>query len=252
MTITEFPNIQKVQPSARKSQEKTDHEGHRQRLRQQFLEHGLDSFSDITALEFLLFYAIPRQDTNPIAHRLLNAFDSLSGVFAASAEDLMRVGGLSENTAVLIKLTTEMARRQQINRVNMDNILNTTRKCGDFLMPYFFGATEEMVYLLSLDAKCKVLGCTKLFTGTINSTSLSTRSVVECALRTKATSVVLAHNHTSGIAVPSQEDLRTTETVSHALELMGVLLADHIVVADDDYVSMLDSGFIRHPSQNIF
>lgn len=243
------PDYAAVPGTPKKDKTKNIHSGHRERLRKKFLEHGLDSFPDVNALELLLFYAIPRQDTNPIAHRLLDAFESLAGVFAASTEDLMRLGGLSENAAALLKLTTEMARRQQISRASMDNILNTTRKCGDFLVPYFFGATEEMVYLLSLDAKCKVLGCTKLFTGTINSTSLSVRSVVECALRTKATSVVLAHNHTSGIAVPSQEDLHTTEAVSHALQIVGVLLADHIVVADDDYVSMLDSGFLRHPCQ---
>lgn len=248
MTFTEVSTA--LEP-AKKPDEKGIHHGHRERMRKQFLEHGLDSFSDVAVLEFLLFYAVPRQDTNALAHRLLILFDSLAGVFSASIEDLMRVGKLSENTATLIKLVPEAARRQQINRVNMDNILNTTRKCGDFLMPYFFGATDEMVYLLSLDAKCKVLSCTKLFTGTINSANLSTRSVVECALRTKATSVVLAHNHTSGIAVPSQEDIRTTETVAHALELMGILLADHIIVADDDYVSMLDSNLIHHPSQSL-
>ena len=223
---------------------KNIHSGHRERLRQKFLTHGLDAISDINVLELLLFYAIPRQDTNPIAHRLLDAFDSLPGVFDASTEDLMKEGGLTENAAALIKLTTAVARRQQICRANMEHILNSTQKCGDYLVPYFLGATEEMVYLLALDAKCKVLGCTRLFTGTINSANLSVRSVVEYALRVKASSVVLAHNHTSGIAVPSQEDIRTTEVVIKALNMVDVLLADHIVVADEDYVSMAESGLL--------
>lgn len=234
-----------VQASTSSAQpKKVSHDGHRERLRKKFLSHGLDAIADINVLELLLFYAIPRQDTNPIAHRLLDAFDSLAGVFDASVEDLMKQGGLTENAAALIKLTTAVARRQQICRANMEHILNSTQKCGDYLVPYFFGATEEMVYLLALDAKCKVLGCTKLFTGTINSANLSVRSVVEYALRVKASSVVLAHNHTSGIAIPSQEDIRTTEVVIKALDMVDVLLADHIVVADEDYVSMAESGIL--------
>jgi DNA repair protein RadC len=228
------------------SKEKNIHSGHRQRLRQQFVEGSMDALSDVQVLELLLFYAIPRRDTNPIAHQLLDAFDSLSGVFDATLEELMDHGNLSQNAAMLLKLVPAVARRQQMDRVRTDRILDTTQKCGQFLVPYFYGATEEQVYLLALDAKCKVLGCTKLFSGTMNSVSLTARSVVECALRLKATSVVLAHNHPSGIAVPSSEDIATTQCVIQALELVGVLLADHIVVADDDYVSMLDSGFLSH------
>lgn len=220
------------------------HGGHRQRLRQQFLTHGLDSLHDVNVLELLLFYAVPRQDTNPIAHRLLDRFGSLSRVFDASLEELMEQGGLTENAAALIKLLPAVARRQQLSRSDLGSILGTTRQCGDYLVPYFYGATDEMVYLLGLDAKCKVLGCVQLFQGTVNYAHLSTRRVVEAALKMKATSVVLAHNHTSGIAVPSQEDIQTTHAISHALDLVGVLLADHIVVADDDYVSMAESGLL--------
>ena len=98
--------------------------------------------------------------------------------------------------------------------------------------------------MLALDAKCKVLGCTKLYTGTVNSAGLSVRSVVEYALRMKASSLVLAHNHPSGIAIPSQEDIRTTKAVAEALDTVDVLLADHIVVADGDFVSMAESGML--------
>lgn len=220
------------------------HSGHRQRLRQQFLTHGLDSLHDVNVLELVLFYAVPRQDTNPIAHRLLDRFGSLSRVFDASLEELMEQGGLTENAAALIKLLPAVARRQQLSRSDLGSVLSTTRQCGDYLVPYFYGATDEMVYLLGLDAKCKVLGCVQLFQGTVNYAHLSTRRVVEAALKMKATSVVLAHNHTSGIAVPSQEDIQTTHAISHALDLVGVLLADHIVVADEDYVSMAESGLL--------
>ncbi len=220
------------------------HGGHRKRLRQSFLTGGLDPISDVNALELLLFYAIPRQDTSPIAHRLLTQFGSLPGVFDASIEDLMHHGGLTENAATLIKLTIALSRRQQLRRADMEHILSTTQQCGEYLIPYFYGATEEMVYLLALDGKCKVLGCSKLFTGTVNSAGLSVRSVVEYALRSKATSIVLSHNHTSGIAIPSQEDIEATKTIADALAMVDVLLADHIIVADGDFVSMAESNLM--------
>lgn len=221
------------------------HSGHRQRLKEQFLTYGMDPIHDVNVLELVLFYAIPRQDTNPIAHRLLSTFGSLAAVFDASVEELTGKGGLSRNAATLIKLIPAAARRQQLSRASGNQILDSTQKCGDYLVPFFFGAVQEEVYMLGLDAKCKVLGCVKLSSGSVNSAGLSIRRVVESALSMKASSVVLAHNHTSGIAVPSQEDIRTTHSIAHALDLVGVYLADHVVVADEDYVSMAESGLMQ-------
>ena len=219
------------------------HSGHRQRLKEQFLTYGMDPIHDVNVLELVLFYAIPRQDTNPIAHRLLSTFGSLAAVFDASVEELTGKGGLSKNAATLIKLIPAAARRQQLSRVSGNQILDSTQKCGDYLVPFF--SVQEEVYMLGLDAKCKLLGCIKLSSGSINSAGLSIRKVVESALSMKASSVVLAHNHTSGIAVPSQEDIRTTRSIAHALDLVGVYLADHVVVADEDYVSMAESGLMQ-------
>lgn len=223
------------------------HQGHRARLRRSFLEQGLDSLPDVNALELLLFYAIPRQDTNQIAHRLINAFGSLADVFDAPVEELMRRGGLTENAAALIKLTIAVSRRYQIRRASTEQIMNTTAKCGAYLVPHFIGARDEMVYAMALDGKCKLLGCTKLFSGTVNSSSLYVRNVVEYAMRMKATSIILAHNHPSGIATPSREDISVTGMVRDALNLVDVILADHIIVADDDFVSLAESGMLRRP-----
>lgn len=220
------------------------HGGHRQRMKDKFLNNGLDAFHDVNVLEMVLYYAVPQKDTNPMAHHLLNEFGSLAAVFDASVEDLETRGKLTQNAATLLKLIPAVARRQQISKASFETILNTTQRCGDYLVPFFFNETEEVVYLLGLDAKCKALGCVKLFSGTVNYANLSVRRVVETALNMKATSVVLAHNHTSGIAVPSQEDIQTTKAVGHALDLLGILLVDHIVVADGDYVSMAESGLL--------
>ena len=219
------------------------HDGHRQRLRQRFLRAGLDDFHEINILELILFYAIPRVDTNPIAHRLLDRFGSLAGVLDAPAEELVKVEGIGENAALLLTLFPQVSRKYCIQRASPGRILSSTDKCGEYLVPYFFGERHEVVYLLCLDAKCKVLDCRMLFRGGVNSAGVSVRKIVETALACNATSVVLAHNHTSGIALPSAEDEATTLTLRRALDAVGILLADHIIVADDDFVSMADNGF---------
>lgn len=218
------------------------HGGHRARLREQFLRAGLDSMSDVQVLELLLFFAIPRRDTNPIAHRLLERFGSLAAVFEAPVTEISRVEGVGESAALLLALVPQAARRHLIDRAKFEQVLDTTEKCGRYLLPFFHGERDEVVYLLCLDAKCKVLDCRLLFRGGVNTAGVSVRKIVEAALTYNATSVVLAHNHVSGIALPSREDEATTRQIRTALDAVGILLADHIVVADDDFVSMADNG----------
>ena len=218
------------------------HDGHRQRLKMRFLKEGLDSFSDIQVLELLLFYTIPRKDTNPIAHELLARFGSLSQVLEAPVEELAKVPGISENSATFLHLITEVGRYYLVDRGTRVSILPTIEDCARYLLPFFFGRRNETVYLLCLDAKCKVLCCREVGEGSVNSASISTRKVVETALGVNATTVILAHNHPSGIAIPSADDVQTTRRMAAALAAVEIQLVDHIVVADDDYVSMVQSG----------
>ena len=221
----------------------TIHKGHRERLKQRFLEDGLDNFTDIQVLELLLFYAIPQRDTNPIAHALLNHFGSLSGVLDADVAELKKVPGISDHSATLLALVTELCRYYQVDSAQRVEILTTLDACGAYLVPHFFGRTKETVFLLCLDAKCKVLCCKEVGEGSVNSASISVRKIVETALAANATTVILAHNHPSGVAVPSGEDAQTTRRIAAALSAVEVHLADHIIVADGDYVSMVQSGY---------
>lgn len=218
------------------------HKGHRERLKQRFLEQGLDSFTDIQALELLLFYAIPQKDTNPIAHDLLDRFGSLSRVLEASPGELKQVKGISDHAATLLALMTQLHRFYQVDCAHRVEILDTLNACGAYLVPYFFGRTKETVFLLCLDAKCKVLCCREVGEGSVNSAGISVRKVVETALTENATTVILAHNHPSGVAVPSSEDIHTTHRIAAALAAVEVHLADHIIVAEGDFVSMVQSG----------
>ena len=221
------------------------HDGHRQRMKERFLREGLDHFSDIQVLELLLFYCIPRQDTNPIAHALLDRFGSLSQVLEAPAEELCKVPGIGQSAAVLLNMVLPINRAYERNRAENVQILARVEDCGSYLVPYFHGRRNETVFLLCLDAKCKVLGCRKMGEGSLNSASVPVRRIVETALGMSATTVVLAHNHPSGLALPSGDDVQSTYRVAAALNAVDINLADHIVVADGDYVSLTQSGLYR-------
>lgn len=220
------------------------HEGHRERMRRQMKTSSMDSLSDVQVLEVALYYAIARRDTNEIAHALLRRFGSLSGVLEAPRAELLKIDGVGESAADLLLLFIQMERRHLMDRAGRETILDTTYKCAQYLMPRFIGEQEEVVYLLCLDAKCKALDCSLIHRGAVNMTAISVRKIVKAALDHNATSVVVAHNHPSGLALPSREDRATTLALKAALDAVDVVLVDHVIVADEDFVSLADDGLL--------
>ncbi len=225
--------------------ENNPHKGHRARTKQEFMARGLAGMPDHKVLELLLFYAIPQGNVNPLAHRLIDTFGSLSGVFNATVEQLMAVKGVGEHAASLIKLVPALGGRYQADRSQLGTILDTTDRLGEYLAPEFFGQRNEVTVVLCLDAKLKVLQCRQLDEGSVDSTSLSLRKMMEIALACNASQVVLAHNHTSNIAAPSREDILATKLAYDAFQQVDILLRDHLIFACDDFVSMRDSGLFQ-------
>lgn len=221
------------------------HKEHRERLRDRFRRDGLDGFTDFQVLELLLFFSIPRKDTNPIAHALIDRFGTLSQVLSAPLHELEKVEGIGPQSSTLLSLTRQISRSYGISEVSQDQILNSITKCGNYLKEYYRGKRDETVYALCLDAKCKLLGCVEVGSGSVNSSGLSVRRIIETAISLNATSVVLSHNHPSGIALPSHEDIVTTRRVAMALDAVDIVLADHIVVAENDFVSLLESNYYQ-------
>lgn len=220
------------------------HDGHREKMRQRFLQGGLETFADHEALELLLYYAIPRRDTNPIAHALMERYGSLSAVLSAPVEDLRKVEGVGESAAVLLRLAPQLCRKARMADAAQENVLNSSEKAGAYLLERFAGEQNEVVYQLCLDRKGKLIACKRIGEGGVTNAELNIRKLMENAILTSASAVILSHNHPSGIALPSQDDYATTQRVMDALRTIGVALTDHIIVADGDFVSMADSGYL--------
>lgn len=221
------------------------HTGHRKRAKEEFLARGLSGMADHKVLELLLFYAIPQGDVNPLAHRLVEHFGSLSGVLNAPHEELVKVKGVGENTATLIRLLPAISARYLEQCGQLGGELIGSWQFQELLMPLFLGARNEMVYLVCMDGKNKLLACRKLGEGIADSVTITARKVMEAALSCNAAKVALAHNHVSGIAMYSPADVATTGEVYRLLAQVGIELTDHFVVANDDMVSMRESGIFN-------
>ena len=217
------------------------HDGHRARMKARFVRCGLDNFDDHSVLELLLFYAVPRRDVNELAHALLDHFGTLDAVFEASFEDMMQVPGAGENVATLL---TQVSRRYQLAKRRQQKLLRSSEEAGRYLVPLYLYERAEVVYLLCLDAKGGLISCREVGRGVVNAAEVSVRTIVETALSQKAVSVILSHNHVDAYALPSREDELTTKRVRDALLLVGITLADHIIVCGEDYVSFADSGLL--------
>ena len=220
------------------------HEGHRARLKQRFAEHGERVFDDHQLLELMLFYAVPQGDVNPLAHRLINHFGSFAAVLDAKPEELRKVKGVGDHTALFLSMFPQILRRYMASKSGNEELICSTADAGDYLLPYFFGTRNETAFLLCLDAKGKVLSCRFLAEGSLDRVGLNSRQVVETALEDRASSVILAHNHISGLATPSEADVALTLALRPLLRSLGIHLLDHLVIADGDFVSMAQSGLL--------
>jgi DNA repair protein RadC len=220
------------------------HTGHRKRLKNRFLEEGLDSFEPHQVLELLLFFSIPRRDTNEIAHKLLKKFGSLSGVFEADIKELVKVEGIGENSAFLISMIPQLSRRYLNDKWRDKPELNSSSKAGEYAISLFAGRTYEVFYVICLDAQNRVNYAALVHEGTINEAPIYPRIIVETALRHKANSVILAHNHPGGSLNPSRGDIEATKVIKNALESISIKVVDHIIVCGERYVSFAERGLL--------
>lgn len=223
------------------------HDGHRSRLRKRFLTEGLDGFEDHQVLELLLFFGIPRRDTNEIAHLLLKRHGSLSAVLDADVADLAQNEGIGTGAATLLSLIPALARRYSHDRCQRSASLRSTELVAEFIVPLMVGRSEEVFYVVCLDTQLRAIVPALVATGSVNRAHVEPRHVVEAALRHRAHAVVLAHNHPTGTARPSTADHRLTKILVDALGLIGIRVLDHLVVAGEDWFSFARAGDLPAP-----
>ncbi len=222
------------------------HEGHRERLRNEVLTSSDPSgIPEHKLLEMLLFYGIPRKDTNPIAHELINKFGGFAGVFEANVADLAAVPGMTKNAAALIKLMLPLAKQYITQKYKSNTCFTNLNDIGDYIFMQYFAATNEKFCLLCLDNLGRMLSFDVISEGNLDSVNVSVRTIIERALQVRARSIVIAHNHPGSIAIPSEEDAAMTKAVKDAVSLLSIKLCDHIIVSDDDYISMAQSNEYR-------
>lgn len=214
------------------------HQGHRARLRKRAVETGLQGFEPHEVLELLLTYAIPRVDVNPLAHRLIEEFGSLSAVLDAGEKELRRVDGMGENAAALLSLLPELFAIYGRDRWGEKPVLSSCTLAGAYCVSLFSKQHTEAMAILCLDVKKQLIRRKTLFTGTVDETPVYLRDIAAFALECKAHSVLMTHNHPSGSVEPSAADLSWTSRASEALAPLGIRLEDHIIVAGNRFMSL--------------
>ena len=214
------------------------HAGHRERLRAQIAKSGISDMPDHVVLEYLLFHTIPRIDTNPLAHLLIDRFGSLTGVFDADMAELLKVPGVGENTACFLKSFALIHERYAMEKIKGHERFSIEALAG-FLIDYFLNKTDEEVFVFCLDNGGGLVGKESVYHGSINSTYVSPRALLETVCRYGAVSIILAHNHPSGNATPSSEDITLTRQLMDAFIPFGVTIRAHLVVAGDKYTDIV-------------
>ena len=227
-----------------KRKDKQLHTGHRERVRKRFLKSGLNGFEDHQVLEFLLFYCYPRCDTNEIAHRMINEFGTLANLFEADALEIARRCNVTENVAVCVALVPALARHYFLSKWSPKSLIDSSQKAGRLAIALCTGATVECFYIICLDKQRRLIYPAKLFEGTLAETPIYPREVVSTVLKYHAATVILAHNHPSGMLTPSRSDIEATKKLIAALKTVGVDIIDHIVVAGDQYFSFAEKKLL--------
>ncbi len=222
------------------------HEGHRQRVRRQFLENGYsENTPDHQILEHMLFYSLARKDTNPIAHALVRRFGSLADVLDAPFDELIKIDGVSESTAAMLKLYQEVFHIYNLQRQERVIDFDSVESIGDYIYSRYLGVNKENLSVLGMNSDGKFLFFKFLNEGDVGSVGIPIKDIIKLALNYEATNLVIAHNHPGGLALPSTADINITKQLFSTLQQLGINLFDHLIITKSDYVSMRISDDYR-------
>lgn len=223
------------------------HDEHRSRVRNEILTNGIGEGVPLhKIIEALLFYSIPRKDTNEIAHLLVERFGTLSDILEASPSELKDVPGVGDNTAALFKLIIASAKRYYSEKTSKREKFNSMSEIYEYLKVKYLDCTKEMFGVMTFDSGGQFINFEFLGSGDVAAVGISSRMVIEKVINNKASSVILVHNHPGGNALPSNDDINSTKMIANALRSINVYLLDHLILCGDDYVSLSQSRDYKH------
>ncbi len=218
-------------------------EGHRQRLRDRFLERGLSGFSDTEVLELLLSFGTPRSDCKEAARQALVEFGSFAAVFEAPVSSLQRIAGIGPKNSFAIHFVQEVARRYLKERLRGKRYLHSSTEVRDYLIHSLRGLKKEVFTVIYLDSAHAIIDSEVVAEGTINVNTVYPRELISRALERNAAALIVAHNHPSGSLEPSPQDRHLTRTLCLLCSLMQIQLLDHLIIGDGSY-SFADQGLM--------
>ena len=218
------------------------HTGHRKRLRSRFLKSGVEGLHDYEQVELLLTYAVPVKDVKPAAKNLIKKFKNISGILDASYEELCKVKGIGESSAVLIKYIRSLLAVYSEEQMYLSDVLSSPEKVYEFSKLKIGSNKNESLMVIFLNTKNMVIDYRVISEGSIDSVAVYPRKIIELALKYNASGIILVHNHPSGDPSPSVSDNELTEELKKISETMDLRLLDHIIVSKKSYYSFSKQG----------
>lgn len=231
-------------PKAAEKIEEPHYHGHRDRLRARFLENGPEALQDYELLELVLFMAIPRRDVKPLAKDLLKKFGSLPALLNAPVEEILKIEGISDNTATALKAITATAHRMMKRELMNQPILNSWARLMDYCTSTMAHETREHFRILFLNKKNEMIADEIQGSGTVDHTPAYPREIMKRALELGATAMILLHNHPSGDPKPSEADIDMTRLIMRAAEPFEIVVHDHVIISKNGYTSLKNLGLI--------
>ena len=223
---------------------KKNYFGHIQRIKNKYKKSGIDGWQDYEVLELVLSYAILRKDTKPIAKELIKRFKTLNGVLDADIKDLNLMNGISDHTALFLKLLKDITILYLKKDLHKKDLLSSSEVVFDYLKGSLKGSVNEEFRSLFLNSRNQLIESETLQIGTVNKSVVYPRKIVERALHHHAVGVIIAHNHPAGTLEPSKEDCLVTKVIKDSLKTVDIKLLDHIIIGGNDYFSFNQKGLL--------
>ena len=236
-------NLKKDAKLIKSKKEPSIHKDHRSRLKSQFVENGIDSLTDVQKLELLLFYAIPQKDTNPLAHKLINQFGSLKDVLLANYKDLVKIGGVKENTATFLRLISGMV--NVFNRPSEFDTIGSSALAKEYASRLYCGISVEQFYVICLTKDNKIKRVSLISSGTADEVNVQIRNITETTIDSRCSRIIISHNHPRGYAQMSDEDCSFTYSLVCSCLLNSIEIIDHVIVGIDKAISLCEIGVLQ-------